>query len=145
MTCCGRSHRLSKKFIKIIVIVQDRLKKLDKDKRIYFTVTSLGKRTAMSGMERVVHTSLSSLDLALLALSQTHTSPATSTPLTSTSFKLDEPYSTNNTVVQNESLGSCASSLRISPPSEELEQDSKEGLEGEEHLDPGGVGGRTGG
>ena len=50
----------------------------------------------------------------------------------------------DDTVVQYESLNSCDSSLQSSPPFEELEQDSREGIEGEESLDPGGVGGTTG-
>ena len=78
------------------------------------------------------------------SLTRTHTCPEDWPLPTSTAFELGEPCSTGNTTVQNESSDSCGSSLGSSPPSEGLEQDSREGIEGEEHPDPGGVGGTTG-
>jgi hypothetical protein len=78
------------------------------------------------------------------SLTRTHTCPEDSPLPTSAACELDEPCSTGDTAVQNESSDSCGSSLRSSPPSEELGQDSREGIEGEEHPDPGGVGGMMG-
>jgi hypothetical protein len=86
----------------------------------------------------------SSLNLTLYGLDQTHTVPVNSPLPTSTAFELGEPCSTGDTAVQNKSSDSCAASSTSSPPSEEPEQDSKEGMEGEECPDPGGVGGMTG-
>jgi hypothetical protein len=90
------------------------------------------------------HTSLSSLPIVLHSLDRTHTCPADSPLPTLAACELGEPCSTGDTAVQNESSDSCDFSLASSPPSEELEQDSREGTEGEEPLDPGGVGGTTG-
>jgi hypothetical protein len=51
----------------------------------------------------------------------------------------------DDNVDQNESSDSCGSSSSgTSPPSDELGQDSREGMEGEERPDPGGGKGMTG-
>jgi hypothetical protein len=86
----------------------------------------------------------SSLNLTLHGLDQIHTSPEDSLLPTSAAFELDEPCLTGDTAVQYESSDSCTTSLGSSPPFEKLEQDSKEGIEGEECPDPGGVRGMTG-
>ncbi|KAF9789693.1 hypothetical protein BJ322DRAFT_1018289 [Thelephora terrestris] len=86
----------------------------------------------------------SSLNLALHGLDRTHTSPEDSLPPTSTAFELGDSCLMDDTIVQNELSDSCALSSRSSPPSEELGQDSREGIEEEGLLDPGGVGGTTG-
>jgi hypothetical protein len=94
--------------------------------------------------DRDPHSSPSSLDLAPPVPSRSHTCPAISTLRNVISSGLDDSCSTADTAVQYESSDSCAPSSMTSPPSEELERDSKEGREGEECPDPVEGGGTTG-
>jgi hypothetical protein len=75
---------------------------------------------------------------------RTHTCPEASLSPASAAFEPGKSGSTGDTAVQYESSDSCTTSLMTSPPSEELEQDSREGIEGEEPPNPGGVRGTTG-
>jgi hypothetical protein len=98
-----------------------------------------------SRRDKVPHSSPSSPDPAPPVPSRSHTCPAISTLRNITSFELGDPCSTADTAVQYESSDSCVPSSTTSPPSEGLEQDSKEGREGEECPDPVEGGGTTGG
>jgi hypothetical protein len=79
------------------------------------------------------------------SLTRTHSGPGDPLPPLSTSSESAVTCWRDDSVDQNESSDSCgSSSCKTSPPSDELGQDSREGMEGEEHPDPGGGEGMTG-
>ncbi|KAF9779296.1 hypothetical protein BJ322DRAFT_1113638 [Thelephora terrestris] len=79
------------------------------------------------------------------SLTRTHNGPEDLLPPPSTSSEPDVTCRRDDNVDQNESSDSCGSSSSgTSPPSDELGQDSREGMEGEERPDPGGGEGMTG-
>jgi hypothetical protein len=78
------------------------------------------------------------------SLMRTHNGPGDPLPPLSTSFVPAVTCRRNNNIVQYESSDFCDSSSRSSSLTGDLEQDSKEGIEEEELLDPGDGGGTTG-
>ncbi|KAF9780978.1 hypothetical protein BJ322DRAFT_1023656 [Thelephora terrestris] len=91
------------------------------------------------------HASPASRPTRLHSLRQIHTCPGDPPLPLSTSSEPDVTCRRDDSVDQNESSDSCGSSSSgIAPPSDELGQDSREGMGEEEFPDPGGGEGMTG-
>jgi hypothetical protein len=91
------------------------------------------------------HASPSSRPSTPRSPTRTHSGPGDPLPPLSASSEPAVTCRRDNSVDQNESSDSCgSSSCGTSPPSDELGQDSREGMEEEERPDPGGGKGMTG-